>query len=746
VVIFYAHSLEGELPEKWQPLDVHLREVAELARAFAEPYDAGDWAYCAGLWHDLGKYQREFQDRLRGNAVSVEHSGAGAALADLRDRRNGRILAFAIAGHHSGLANLICGEPGLPSPLQERLKENKELLDDLLRIVPTEIREAAIPPLPPRLQVVSASQHENLRRSTEFWTRFIFSALVDADRLNTEAFASPSRARLRGGFSAIGELRERVDRFIEKKRHGDKAGDARQAVSQVRQSVLEQCRGAAHSEPGAFSLTAPTGSGKTLSAMSFALHHAERWQLRRVIVVIPYTSIIEQNAHEYAEAMGEDNVVEHHSSLDPDKRGRTRGEEWVTREELAAENWDAPVVVTTTVQFFESLFSNRPSRCRKLHNIARSVVILDEVQTLPPGFLLSITECLSELTTNYGCTVVLSTATPPALARRSTFPQGLENVRPIIAASDGMHHQLQRAEYVWPDLEAPACTWPELAAEIARHSQVLTVVHRRKDARLLAQEISKLVPMDSVVHLSALMCPAHRTDVLARVKKKLASGVPCRLISTQLVEAGVDVDFPAVYRCLGGLDSIVQAGGRCNREGRLDMGRVVVFRAPSDPPPGTPRRALEVTESLLREHCGELDLSGIKTFDKYFRMLYAAEVLDRQQIQMQRQEFNFASVGRDFRLIEDGFSTPIVVPYGESSDLIAEIRRDGPTRKNLRAVQRFTVSIYREECSKLTLAGALDEVGECVRILAEPFRHLYDAFFGLAVGESAAPDPAALIG
>ncbi len=717
-----------------------------MAAEFASAYDAADWAYCAGLWHDIGKYQTEFQERLRGSNVSVEHSGAGAALAHLRDKANGLILAFAIAGHHAGLANPIESDAGFPSPLEKRLQQNKKVLQELLPTIPSEIQNHPVPVLPPRLRPdpkVNQSADE-MKRTTELWVRFVFSALVDADRLNTEAFVEPSRPFLRGKFSAINELREALDTFVERK-SDVKQNKGSVAVSAARISVLRQCREAAKCEPGLFSLTAPTGSGKTLSSMSFALRHAERWGLRRIIVVIPYTSIIEQNAKEYGEALGDHNVVEHHSNLDPEQQKREKGEEFAARVDLAAENWDAPVIVTTTVQFFESLLSNNPSRCRKLHNIADSVIILDEVQTLPPAFLLSITDILSELSLHYGCSIVLSTATPPALARRESFPQGLRNVRPIVGDSDALNAQLQRVEYSWPDIDSAPRNWPSLASEMSEHSQFLAIVHRRHDARLLAQELMKIVPHDSVFHLSALMCPLHRSDVLAQIKARLAEGTQCRLISTQLIEAGVDVDFGVVYRCLGGVDSIVQAGGRCNREGRLESGTVFVFRAPTCPPPGTPRRALQVTESLLREYSGQLNLMATETFDKYFRMLYAAEDLDVQKIQAQRQGFNFATVGRDFKLIEDGYSVPIVVPYGESLDRLVSIRRNGPTRETLRGIQRFIVNIYRDAFAQMKQAGAVEEVSENLFAVAGSFHRQYDPVYGLLIDEKLTPNPEALI-
>jgi CRISPR-associated endonuclease/helicase Cas3 len=742
---FYAHTIAGQPPEKWQFLDVHLREVAELAAEFASAYEAADWAYCAGLWHDVGKYQREFQERLRGSGLSVEHSGVGAALAHMRDKANGLILAFAIAGHHAGLANPVESDAGFPSPLEKRLQQNKNVLQKLLPTIPSEIQNRPFPVLPPRLRPDPGFKQsmEEMKRTTELWVRFVFSALVDADRLNTEAFVEPSRPLLRSRFPAIKDLRKALDTFVAKKSHAKNNGSV--AVNTARMSVLRQCREAAKCEPGLFSLTAPTGSGKTLSSMSFALRHAERWGHRRIIVVIPYTSIIEQNAKEYGEALGDHTVVEHHSNLDPEQQKREKGEELTARMELAVENWDAPVIVTTTVQFFESLFSNNPSRCRKLHNIADSVIILDEVQTLPPGFLLSITDVLSELALHYGCSVVLSTATPPALARRETFPQGLRNVRPIVRDFDALNTRLRRVEYSWPNMDSAPRDWPSLASEMSEHSQFLAIVHRRRDARLLAQEVMKIVPCGSVFHLSALMCPMHRSDVLARVKETLAEGTECHLISTQLIEAGVDVDFPVVYRCLGGVDSIVQAGGRCNREGRLESGTVFVFRAPTSPPPGTPRRALQVTESLLREYSGQLSLAATETFDKYFRMLYAAEDLDAQKIQVQRQGFNFASVGRDFKLIEDGYSVPIVVPYGESLDRLVSIRRNGPTREALRGIQRFIVNIYRDAFSSLREAGAVDEVSENLFTLSGPFHRQYDPVYGMLIDEKLTADPEALI-
>ena len=571
--------------------------------------------------------------------------------------------------------------------------------------------------------------------------------LVDADRLDTEAFCEPKKAALRSRFSSIATLRERLDSFIDQKMDSLTTIEKTTPVNLSRAEILEACRKAATLSPGVFSLTVPTGGGKTLSAMSFALNHAERHGLRRVIVVIPYTSIIEQNADVYSQALGAENVVEHHSSLDPDKKKDKYGEELTNRHELACENWDAPVIVTTTVQFFESLFSNHASRCRKIHNIARSVIVLDEVQCLPPGFLLSIVEALNELATHYGCSIVLSTATPPALAARERFETGLKGIREIVANTKELAGKLKRVEYAWPNEGAPSMTWAQLAREMVEHQQVLAVVHKRDDARNLARELKTIAPEDEPVwHLSALMCAAHRSEVLAKIKDALARGVACRVVSTQLVEAGVDVDFPIVYRALGGLDSIVQAAGRCNREGHLDKGRVVVFRAETSPPRGTPRQAMEVTESLLREAGGILDPSDPELFEEYFRMLYLVKDLDAKRIQTLRQEFNFAFVGREFKLIEDGFTKPVVVPYGEAAVHVQELRLKGPTRETLRGLQRFIVNIYPDAFAKFFGVGALEEVIEGIFVLSKPYERSYDRTFGLLTGDEPQADPAALIG
>lgn len=489
---FYARSSSSDqATPTWQPLPNHLGNAADLAGCFAGAFGSSDWGQLAGLWHDIGKYREAFQRKLRGEALSVEHSGAGAVLARERDEKLGLFLAIAIAGHHSGLANAVSTEGG-PKPLKQRLRENIPVLEAIRSDLPNEIVERPVPDWPDFLAGTRKNRAEirTARRRRAFWTRFLFSALVDADRLDSEAFANPAIAASRSRYADICDLQNRFETYLDDKVESLSREERESEVNKARSEVLHACRSAAEAAPGIFSLTVPTGGGKTLSSMSFALRHARRYSLRRVIVVIPYTSIIEQNAEEYRGALGAENVIEHHSNLDPETREGRYADDLVRRHELACENWDAPVIVTTTVQFFESLFSNHSSRCRKLHNIAQSVVILDEVQTLPEQFLVPIIDALNQLVSNYGCSVVLSTATPPALTARDSFPAGLNNVRPIVREPATLFQRLARVTYSWPDGDDEPTDWDELAAELADEPQVLAVVHRRKDARELAREMS----------------------------------------------------------------------------------------------------------------------------------------------------------------------------------------------------------------------------------------------------------------
>jgi len=385
---------------------------------------------------------------------------------------------------------------------------------------------------------------------------------VDADYLDTEEFICQGTKAQRDGYKTIGFLKVLFDEHINNMIAGSKETD----VNSVRKEVLNNCRQAAESKPGLFSLTVPTGGGKTLSSVAFALDHIlynnkndKGLKKKRIIYVIPYTSIIEQTAKVLADIFGADNVVEHHSNLDPEKE--------TERSRMASENWDAPIIVTTNVQFFESLFAAKPSRCRKLHNIVNSVVILDEAQLLPEKWLTPCVEAINQLATNYGATILLSTATQPALP-------GLMKPTEIIEGVQVIYDRLKRTEINLPVDMDVLVSWEEMARKLQKHEQVLCILNTKRDCR----ELFALMPKGTV-HLSTWMCGEHRSKVIAEIKTKLEQKQPIRVISTQLVEAGVDIDFPAVYRAFAGLSSIAQAAGRCNREGKLEKGEVhVLFR------------------------------------------------------------------------------------------------------------------------------------------------------------------------
>jgi len=751
---FYAHTdssrprVEGdESRDQWQKLEDHLQQTGEIAGRHAVCFHSEAWGRLAGLWHDLGKFHEKFQERLRGADVAIEHAGVGALWAFKRDASRGLPLAFAIVGHHTGLPNLTTAGEG--PRLEERLERNEVLLAECHGNIPSELLQVELPDLPAELCPKPADEEDTHRlwRRREMWIRFLFSCLVDADRSDTAAFCDPQRFQGSALPSSMANLRSRCEHYIRTVMEQLSPEERQSPVNCVRAEVLEQCRRAAKYPPGVFTLTVPTGGGKTLSSMMFALRHAEYHGLCRVFVVIPYTSIIEQNAAVYRQCLGMENVLEHHCNLSLERVGEYEDS---LPHKLAAENWDMPVIVTTTVQFFETLFASRPSAVRKLHNVARSVIILDEIQTLPPGLLNPILDGLTTLAEQYGCSIVLSTATPPALVYRDRFPYGLKNVRPIIESPKILAERLQRVTIEWPDRQATAWSIPELVDRLTVHPRVLCVVHRRRDARQAARSLAERTD-GPVFHLSALMCPAHRLETIERIRRALQGSGPCRVVSTQLVEAGVDLDFPVVYRALGGLDSIVQAAGRCNREGRLPQGgRVVLFRAASSPAPGVPRRALEVTESLLSELDYRVDTADPDCFEKYFRSLYFAGTLDKHDIQRFRRQFDFASVGRRFKIIEDEFTSTVIVPWGDAGRYLQELRQatenGRPVRNLLRRLQSYTVSLYARSCDQLRASGALEEVLNGIYALGAPYRHLYSEVYGLADGdEPIQADPEALI-
>lgn len=742
-----AHAAQGDDGNWREPhaLSEHLHEVGELAADFAQHFGT-DWARLAGRWHDLGKYRPRFQKYIRlvsgfeadahikGESGKAPHSTAGAVLACQHFEKAGfgnagRVLAYLIAGHHAGLANWFDGlNPRLDLPASR-----DELDEALAENPPTELLDAGN--FKPDLRAIPGGKN-----GFALWVRMLFSALVDADFLDTERYMNPDKFAQRNTWPTLVELAPLFDKHM-----ADLAAKAQPTpVNTIRADILRQCREKALLAAGLFSLTVPTGGGKTLSAMAFALAHAkahstEERPIRRVIHVIPYTSIIEQTADIFRSIFGEA-VIEHHSNAESEPGLET------SASRLACENWDAPIIVTTNVQFFESLFAARTSRCRKLHNLVDSVVILDEAQLLPPEFLQPILDVLNLLSSHYGVTVVLSTATQPALSTREYFDarqnlRGLDNVREIVSDPDALYTALERVHVRLPvDWHTPT-DWPNLAAELTAHDSALAIVNTRKDARALWEQMPQ-----GTLHLSALMCGAHRSQIIAKIKLRLKDGVSTRVVSTQLIEAGVDVDFPVVYRALAGLDSIAQAAGRCNREGRqVEKGKVVVFVPPHGRLPDMVKKGADKTIDVLH---GVIEQPLTRTrFAAYFERLYHACELDTKGIcedlfmahdKLDGRELavNFLSAAEKFKLIADEDSAPIVVLYrgvdGRDDSIdqwIASLRKEKPQRWLMRKLQRYTVNLHRMQAMALLNQGDIEEIMPGLFVQVSDW--LYDQKLGL---------------
>jgi CRISPR-associated endonuclease/helicase Cas3 len=707
--IAHVRKLENGEWDCPQTLEAHLQGVAKLAAEFAEDFDSAEWARILGMAHDSGKDTEAWQLYIRGKTDyneeassenehtprKCEHSAPGAKLAEeLFGKGIGRFISYCIAGHHTGLPDWT----GAQSSLKFRL-DNAESkgVSEALR------KELVLfrPKSPPW-------KFENKGLDVSLWIRMLFSCLIDADRLDTERYMELEQCAKREGYSTIAELHKKFLSYMQEK---TKATDsANQNVYVARQRVLADCVHAAELEPGFFSLTVPTGGGKTLSSMAFALAHAEKYRKKRIIYGIPYTSIIEQNAGVFREVFGDDEVLEHHSSLDPDESKE--------RSRLAMENWDAPIIVTTTVQLYESLFSVKTSRCRKLHNIANSVIILDEAQLVPIDFLEPIIAALRLLVEHYKVTVVLCTATQPVFEKQDQFPNfpGLAKgtVREIIGDVNALYHALNRVKLELPQDRAPV-DWQELADELSGYEQVLCVVSDRRSCR----ELHKCMPKGTY-HLSALMCAEHRSRVIAQIKEALKNTETVRVISTQLVEAGVDIDFPVVYRAMAGLDSIAQAAGRCNREGKLNgegqLGKVVVFHGPRKPPTGMLRKAAETAQGMFES--GLDTISDYAIFTPYFTQVYwKANSLDKMNLMSLLKPdaaelgIQFREVSDLFKIIEDKNERTILVPYQEGKTYIDLLKNSRiPEKTLLRKLQRFSINIYREQFVTMLARGSLKEV------------------------------------
>jgi CRISPR-associated endonuclease/helicase Cas3 len=707
----------------WQLLANHLQAVAELAKARAQIFGSGDCAYAVGLLHDLGKYSKAFQQRLNGSDLRADHSTAGAKIVHEHLRRIcgpqgggvGKLLAFVIAGHHAGLANGV-DDGHERSTLKQRLSAVFGVdIPELNQVWKSEVQ------LPQGLAVPQIKSNSPVTKYANFglafFTRMLFSCLIDADRIDTENHTRRTNGLppLASGHPPVDVLQAQVARYLEKMSANAQATE----VNKLRQHILRSARSKAALAPGLFSLTVPTGGGKTLTSLAFGLDHAVQHQKRRLIYVIPFTSIIEQTADVFRRALGEHHaaVLEHHSAFDRDKLpgeletlSSKRKVDYRDKLRLAMDSWDAPIVVTTAVQFFESLFSDRPSQCRKLHNIADSVIVLDEAQTLPLKLLRPVMAVIDELVLNYGCSVVLCTATQPALKDSDAFHNGFKDVREIAPEPEDLFVKLRRTQVK----SLGSQTDEQLGAHLRAREQVLMIVNNRRHARELFDAIAQ---EPGAYHLTTAMCAEHRSLKLAEIRQRLKDGLPCRLVATSLIEAGVDVDFPSVFRAEAGLDSIAQAAGRCNREGRrpLESSEVFVFQTPDWKAPPELAQLAAPMRSILRIHEG--DVLAPAALKSYFQQVYndrGSELDGKGILKMHREtkhfDYPFQNIAKAFRMI-DSHMLPIIVPFDDTArDSLDQLRRlpenvsvAGPSKK----LQRYVVQVPEKAFGQLVKLGAV---------------------------------------
>ena len=700
-----------------QSNDAHQQGVANIAEAFAAEFDMGEWGRVLGLLHDKGKEKKAFQQHIIKESgldpsVRVEgdcsHAYVGALIAQKQYPKIAPLIAQPIAGHHRGLYDYSV------------------YLDEMKREIPKDVTLDAPIPIQPRLPKME-------KHDLHHFVRMLFSCLVDADSLDTEAFMNTEQAKLRGSHTSMWELLMMLEKHLQEKRSNSPDTE----VNRIRNYVQEQCVKASQEACGFYSLTVPTGGGKTLASILWALHHAVKNNKQRVIIAIPYTSIIVQTAATLKGIFGEDNVLEHHSNINPED---IKDEELCERIQLATENWDYPIIVTTNVQLFESLFSNKRSDCRKLHNIVKSVIILDEVQTLPLGFYKPIVYTLDTLQRVFAVSVLFTTASQPILSGRieGTNPNAsfdaLPSVREIIPEEARLHEKLRRVELQFME---EANTYDEVARELARHQRVLCIVNTRRDAK----ELYDRLPKEGVcLHLSRMMCPAHVSDTIAHIKEALKNqgGNPIRVIATQLIEAGVDIDFPVVFRQEAGLDSILQAAGRCNREGKQRICTTYVFSLGKEHP--LPTGFISQTNNARLSIGKQHDWFAPETMNSYFRQLHCRidsfDSVTVKGVKYSMQELlykidvEFEKAAEVFHLIDDQ-TRSVIVNWNGSLKYYQQLISQGPSYSLMKKLSQYSVNIREQDFRTLQNIGAINEPFENIYAITNP--GFYKADTGLTM-------------
>lgn len=710
---FIAHTPSKECPDKWHLLIEHLLETAKTASIFGKFFGYKNAGFVLGLFHDLGKVNPKFQEYLiaceKGlKAIKTTHSIQGSSFLWkllLKQNPDNLSLSMCSFGHHGGLDSqhkVITQNGKLYEWWND--KENdplKKLMQEFLK----------------NFTLVTPEKLPNNELKLELLLRMLFSSLVDADFLDTERHFSVTKSILRTNSVRPVDLWP-IFRAKQLKMMWD---NRRDKLNKVRNKIYYSCLKEAENPPGVFRLTVPTGGGKTLSGMAFALKHSvvnKTHGFQRIIITLPYTSIIDQNAKVYREIFGENFVLEHQSQVEV-KEEDDQDENYL-RQRLASENWDYPIIVTTTVQLFESLFNNKPSRCRKLHNIAKSILILDEIQTLPPELVEPTMDALRTLVDDFGVTLVLSTATQPAFDKTPYLNAFIGmNITEIVPEYKIYFDKLKRVEYT-PLKEYNSLN--ELADEIAQqeNSQSLTILNTRKHALKLL-EILRERKVDGLYHLSTLLCGAHRKKILKEVTDKLNSSdiTPIRLISTQVVEAGVDLDFPVVFRAIAPLDRIVQAAGRCNRnDKRKTKGKVIIFnfqqqRSPSQ----TYKLGIENAVILLKRNKPE-KLHDPDLYTEFFQMLFRDVKLDKHNIQSYRKELDFPVVSEKYKLIED--TVPVVILTYDNNEGEKRLQKylEKPSRETWRALMPYIVNLHYYDTQK-------EDIKDCIVPVEETKTNLF---------------------
>ena len=726
---YYAHS-RGENKEDWQTVFEHLTNTAKLAKSLGEDTGLAEFAAAAAMLHDIGKYSYEFQRRLEGGS-KVDHATSGAVEVDkLFTARGqkvfGRMLSYCIAGHHGGLPD--AGSPAdteaestLYGRCKRSLKDHSAFRSEI---------DTSLINLPERFPSNIQPAQGSYGFSLSFATRMIYSILVDADFLDTETFCN-SEEKARGNYADISVLTNEFIQYLKR------FNTPTRAIDKQRNQTLQACIAQADLPPGHFTLTLPTGAGKTFASMAFGLQHAVRHHLKRIIYVIPYTSIIEQNAAVFRTSLREyeSHILEHHSNFDWNSQQIENASDYggnaLEKLKWAAQNWDVPIIVTTNVQFFESLFANRSSRSRKIHNLAKSVIIFDEAQMLPRDYLKPCMYAVAELVNNYGASAVFCTATQPIIDK--FLPVGTV-VKELIANPQEQFNFYKRVQVV----DKGKVTDEELIEQINQHQQALCIVNTRKHAKGLYQGLQG----EGRFHLSTLMCAAHRTSVISSIRERLSAKLPCRVISTQLLEAGVDLDFPVGYRSLAGLESIIQAAGRVNREGKQALGKLFVFEPVSEYVGRTPayiQQTADIARLILKRYEDPVCAEAVHAYFEELYDLQGRNAYDRKDILgcfengLNPPLFDFKTAAERFKLIEND-TVSVIVPFDDKVALLLNRLRSSEFPLTIiRALQPYIVNIYEREYQSLLNNGVIDIYAERFAVLNDP--NFYDDHVGLAIHE-----------